>query len=87
MYHHKLLTIQSPESPRCGDIFHSLHSFVQEMYAQHYDQKTLIDQYNKIKTGCELKLDFLSSEVHALSLYDPNVTLNAQVPHGILLTF
>ena len=38
------------------------------------------------KKGCKSKLDFLSSEVHAMSLYDPNVTLNAQVPHGILLT-
>ena len=47
---------------------------------------TLNDQYDKIKKGCELKLDFLLSEVHAMSLYDPKVTLNTQVPHGILLT-
>jgi hypothetical protein len=54
--------------------------------AEHYDQRTLDTQYENIKKGCKLKLDFLSSEVHAMSLYNPNVTLNAQVPHGILLT-
>ena len=86
VHHHKLLNCQSPESPRCGDIFRSLHTFVQNLMAEHYDQRTLNTQYEKIKKGCELKLDFLLSEVHAMSLYDPKVTLNAQVPHGILLT-
>jgi hypothetical protein len=70
----------------CGDIFHSLHAFVQRLMAEHYDQHALDVQYKQIKRGCKLKLNFLSSEVHAMSLYDPNVTLNVQVPHGILLT-
>ena len=80
VHHHKLLNYQSPESPRCGDIFQSLHAFVQNLMAEHYDQRTLNAQYERIEKGCELKLDFLLSEVHAMSLYDPKVTLNAQVP-------
>ena len=41
VHHHKLLNCQSPESPMCGDIFHSLHAFVQRLMAEHYDQHAL----------------------------------------------
>ena len=55
------------------------------MMASHYDYHALDAQWKEMEKGCKLKLEFLSSEVHALSLYNPNVTLNTQVPHAILL--
>ena len=85
IHHHKLLNCQSPESPICSDILDSLHAFVQRMMAEHYDYHALDAEREAMLKGCKSKLEFPSSEVHALSLYNPNVTLNTQVAHSILL--
>ena len=59
---------------------------MQRLMEEHYDQQYLEGQYESLVQGSKLKLDFLTREIHAMTLYDPHVTLNVQVPHGIYLT-
>ena len=86
MHHHRLLNCQSPESPMCNDIFESLNASVQQLMTAHYEAEHFQEAIDKLHEGCTSILEFLRREVHALTLYNPHVTLNTQVPHGISLT-
>jgi hypothetical protein len=86
LHHHQLLNCQPPENQMCGDIMQSLQLFMQEVVKSHYDQRNLETQFEKVKKGGMQTLEFLSSEVHALSLYDPHISMSVQAPHGIYIT-